>query len=155
MAQLRRIWLDITNPAFYCKGLCADSCGPIGMTLLEESLLPRPAGFRADLSCDFLIDGRCSVYDDRPTVCRLYGAIPEMRCGHGCTPPMAEGDGDSILRRVWALSQGMGVGERPTTTTTERLPSASLRRQHRNAEDQEVEAAHEEEVRQEAEGTQQ
>ena len=30
----------------------------------------------------------CSVYRDRPLICRLFGLVdhPRMRCEHGCTP---------------------------------------------------------------------
>lgn len=37
-------------------------------------------------SCPALVDGRCSVYDDRPMICRLYGTVEVMRCPYGCVP---------------------------------------------------------------------
>lgn len=47
--------------------------------------LPAPL---ADLTCDKLIDGKCSIYEDRPFICRVFGAVKSerMRCPHGCKP---------------------------------------------------------------------
>ncbi|NIP61853.1 MAG: hypothetical protein GWN01_01980 [Nitrosopumilaceae archaeon] len=35
-------------------------------------------------NCPYLENGLCSVYDVRPTICRLYGAMGE--CPYGCQP---------------------------------------------------------------------
>lgn len=37
-------------------------------------------------ACPLLRDGRCSQYQFRPLVCRLYGAVEALRCPHGCEP---------------------------------------------------------------------
>lgn len=29
---------------------------------------------------------RCTAYEARPAICRLYGAVPEMPCVRGCRP---------------------------------------------------------------------
>lgn len=39
--------------------------------------------------CAWLLDGRCRIYEDRPLVCRLWGAVREsvgdaFICPHGC-----------------------------------------------------------------------
>lgn len=109
-ARLRAVWEKI--PDVGCKGLCADYCGPIGASRLEVRMLERrgvrlpdvrvvverwvnvldggdPEGRPDDevqLACPALVDGRCSVYDIRPTVCRLWGATDPMPCPHGCEP---------------------------------------------------------------------
>jgi Fe-S-cluster containining protein len=37
--------------------------------------------------CDALTAGkRCAVYDLRPLVCRLWGAVESMPCVYGCVP---------------------------------------------------------------------
>ena len=37
--------------------------------------------------CEFLREGRCSIYDDRPAVCREYGhKVLTLDCGHDCQP---------------------------------------------------------------------
>jgi len=32
------------------------------------------------MTCAFLVEGRCSIYEARPLVCRDYGIVPEMPC---------------------------------------------------------------------------
>ena len=34
--------------------------------------------------CQALVNKKCSIYIDRPLVCRLYGVVKKMRCEHGC-----------------------------------------------------------------------
>lgn len=37
--------------------------------------------------CEALTDAkRCAVYDVRPLICRLWGAVEDMPCPYGCTP---------------------------------------------------------------------
>lgn len=86
-------------PDVACKGLCHDSCGPIDMHPYERARI-RQAGVRipppeqaltqmlvtGDYTCPALADGRCSVYDLRPTICRAWGASEAMPCEHGCRP---------------------------------------------------------------------
>ena len=40
------------------------------------------------LTCDYLVDSKCSIYNDRPFMCRLYGATTDaaIACPHGCAP---------------------------------------------------------------------
>lgn len=96
--HLKAIWDRI--PDTHCKGLCSSSCGPIDASR-EERRLVRDRGFplpshisaRLDMAagkevemCPALVDGRCSVYEVRPTICRLWGAGPAMECPWGCSP---------------------------------------------------------------------
>lgn len=93
--ELRAIWAEI--PDIKCKGLCQESCGPIGMSIAEDLelqkrgvVIPRWGDAMADLdhyNCPALVDGRCSVYDVRPTLCRLWGAVEPMKCPWGCAGP--------------------------------------------------------------------
>lgn len=97
-------------PAIECRGQCQDSCGSIAMSRLEQAriaarygrTLPLIAAF--DRSCPALtILGRCSVYADRPMVCRLWGLVPSMRCPHGCLPEgglLDEAEGLRLMARV-------------------------------------------------------
>jgi hypothetical protein len=109
-------------PRFECKGLCQDSCGPITMTVeedrrirargvhippIEESLAALDHG--VDYYCPALKDGRCSVYPDRPTICRLWGATESMPCPHGCRPanPLSQAQSFELLRQAAHLGGGM------------------------------------------------
>lgn len=120
---LAQIWSSI--PAVECKGLCQDSCGPIAMSNLEESRI-RAHGFEIppmadalaalgrgeDYYCPALVDGSCAVYEDRPTVCRLWGATRSMPCPHGCTPPdaLTQEVSHELLRLSAVAGGGMAGG---------------------------------------------
>ena len=86
-------------PALACQGRCQDSCGPIEMSTIERKVLD-DRGFHippvtmkslpllivSQSMCPALSEGRCSVYDDRPMLCRLWGATVDMSCPWGCEP---------------------------------------------------------------------
>jgi len=86
-------------PDVECKGLCQEACGPIDMHPYERQRIRR-AGVRipnpadalerliegGDYTCPALQDGRCSVYELRPTICRAWGASEDLPCPHGCRP---------------------------------------------------------------------
>lgn len=109
-AALADVWAQI--PSANCKGLCQDACGPIGASDLERTLvreasgidLPDPMAGHVVSTCPVLgDDGGCQAYDARPTTCRLFAAVPELPCPHGCKPtfgllPSREG------RRLLGLS---------------------------------------------------
>ena len=112
-------------PEVSCKGLCQDSCGPIAMSVEEDrrirelgtSIPPMTASLAAiergeDYYCPALVDGRCSVYDVRPTICRLWAATETMPCPHGCTPDEALTRDEShvLLRLAAEIGGGMVEG---------------------------------------------
>lgn len=94
-ADLEGIYNQI--PEVGCKGLCWTSCGPIAMSGRERQRI-RQLGvkiphFREALHgppgyyCPALtVDKKCSVYEVRPAICRLYGATEHLRCPYGCVP---------------------------------------------------------------------
>jgi len=85
-----------------CKGLCHTSCGPIEMSNRERQKIrdrhgvdipELPRGPRllltviAPKTCPALTPlNRCGVYDDRPMLCRLWGAVENLPCVYGCVP---------------------------------------------------------------------
>lgn len=58
----------------------------------------------ADLTCSLLRDDRCSVYDIRPSICRLWGLVESMPCLWGCKPDryLTDPEGHAFLTRVSA-----------------------------------------------------
>jgi hypothetical protein len=96
-ARLADLYAQVAQPT--CKGLCADSCGPIDMHPRERQRI-REHGVTiphhddaldqldatGDYACPALQDGQCSVYSVRPMICRLWGAVEAMPCPHGCRP---------------------------------------------------------------------
>jgi uncharacterized protein len=103
-------------PDVECKGLCADYCGPIDMAPVERARLeargvtipPLAEASRLlrgnpDWRCPALVDGRCSVYEDRPMICRIAGGIDViLRCPFGCRPKdhrlLTYQEGQQLLR---------------------------------------------------------
>lgn len=77
-------------PDIPCRGLCHGSCGPVPATHSEIAAIEKttfvPWGVTADSTCSMLAAGRCSVYADRPLLCRLWGVVPSMPCLWGCKP---------------------------------------------------------------------
>ena len=94
-----------TIPEMKCRPGCGDCCGPVPWTpqrlaAVEARIPPGTQRFpigrgvivlaRPDsMKCPFWspVIG-CGVYQDRPTVCRLFGAVdhPQMICPHKCGP---------------------------------------------------------------------
>ena len=99
-------------PVVVCQGKCQDACGPIACSDGERRRMERRAGkplvFHPEtLSCGYLVDGRCSVYRERPFVCRIYGASTKLACPFGCrpqTPPLPEDVEADLLKRVIDLA---------------------------------------------------
>lgn len=120
-SPLRRVWDAI--PSTNCKGLCAESCGPVNGSPVERRLLA-DRGIKIDVdptatlvaflatghvdTCPALVDGRCSVYDVRPTVCRLWGATDPMPCPFGCEP---DGGRLSAAQGSRLMAEAMRVGQ--------------------------------------------
>lgn len=120
MTTLAELYARI--PSVDCKGLCAKSCGPIMCGEAEAALLPdvpsrrfqSPSGVTAveiahtekrragqiEKRCVLLRNGRCTAYEVRPAICRLWGVAEGMRCPHGCVPERVVGrkEGAEILR---------------------------------------------------------
>ena len=78
-------------------------------TLLLQHLGREPGLAPGSIRCPLLTaDGRCSVYDIRPLVCRVWGAVverPETRCPHGCRPavPFTHEQAQRIFKRAGGL----------------------------------------------------
>lgn len=69
-------------------------------------LLPLMAAF--ENACPALQSGRCEVYEVRPMVCRLWGAVEGMQCPYGCVPPagyLPDREGQRLLARVAVVSR--------------------------------------------------
>lgn len=104
-------------PSANCKGLCAESCGPIPvfphepiLAVTEEKFIERNTLKNIEVmifdgskqSCPHLVEGRCSQYEVRPAICRMFGAALGMVCGYGCVPDrwMNFEEGHQLLKQV-------------------------------------------------------
>lgn len=106
-------------PQMQCKGLCSDSCYSLMQTPLEQAYVRAETGVELGLvqtpptACPALgMLNRCTVYEARPMICRLFGMTPGLRCQYDCEPVggfltgqqfyeflarVAELDGDQVL----------------------------------------------------------
>lgn len=78
-------------PSFACKPGCHDCCGPVTTSTEEMARLPRKsdaeqAAALANLSCPHLGEHGCTVYAERPLICRLFGTTPRLPCPEGKRP---------------------------------------------------------------------
>jgi len=99
---LRALYAQL--PTVRCQRKCGNHCGPIYPADLEKEIIekrmrrpltirPHPLGDDLPM-CSFLTaDGECGCHSVRPIICRLWGAVPEMPCPHGCEieNPVPEG----------------------------------------------------------------
>jgi len=91
-AQLDALYAEL--PTIDCRGQCHDSCTAIAMTpperrrIADRGLDIAPTGnVNGGLTCNALtILKRCSVYDVRPLICRLWGLTKVLNCSYGCVP---------------------------------------------------------------------
>lgn len=74
-------------PRFECIEGCTDCCGPVPWTQYElnRASLQSPPPEREDKTCAFAHDG-CMIHANRPLMCRLFGAVEDLRCPHGRGP---------------------------------------------------------------------
>jgi hypothetical protein len=78
-------------PSFECVPGCHDCCGPVTTSSEEMSRLPEKtdAEYDAalnDFSCVHLGSKGCTVYGERPLICRLFGTTPRMPCPNDRRP---------------------------------------------------------------------
>ncbi|NMR25101.1 YkgJ family cysteine cluster protein [Pseudoalteromonas sp. NEC-BIFX-2020_015] len=78
-------------PSFKCVEGCHDCCGPVTTSSEEMSRLPvkTDAEHEAALNefnCVHLGPKGCTVYDERPLICRLFGTTPRMPCPNDRAP---------------------------------------------------------------------
>ncbi|MFQ3261690.1 YkgJ family cysteine cluster protein [Reinekea sp.] len=78
-------------PTFECVSGCHDCCGPVTTSSEEMSRLPRKTEQEQEaalneLNCVHLGPNGCTVYGERPLICRLFGTTPRMACPHGRKP---------------------------------------------------------------------
>jgi hypothetical protein len=124
---LTRTQMDAELQALYdqipripdCDGQCWMSCGPIEMADRERQRIRR-AGVRispwqqairqAGKYCEALTEGkRCAVYEMRPVLCRIWGAVEGMECPFGCVPEggyLSEADGYRLIMESMRIGGG-------------------------------------------------
>lgn len=107
--QLVRIYRRL--PELECKGLCHESCGPIIIGPEEERVIAERYGsaptWDSSLTCSKLSGRRCTIYADRPLLCRLWGTVEGMPCIFGCVPKggrMSNKAARKLMRKVYGTT---------------------------------------------------
>lgn len=125
MSRLTEIYAEV--PDVGCKGLCWNHCTTISLFAAERTALELATGrpvigehfeaseqgpeltiIGANGPCPHLsASHRCSVYEHRPIICRVFGAADGLPCPHGCKPPkpMADEQTFDLFNRVEALGR--------------------------------------------------
>jgi len=85
--KLHQIYASI--PKIECQGKCTAYCGALGFEKGEMEEMTKAANGVApcvdkNLTCNYLVLGRCAIYNDRPTICRIWGLTSKLGCPHGC-----------------------------------------------------------------------
>ncbi|MGF6671354.1 hypothetical protein ABIA53_005024 [Pseudomonas monsensis] len=78
-------------PSFDCVPGCHDCCGPVTTSPEEMARLPRKTRAEQDaaleaLNCVHLGPNGCTVYEERPLICRLFGTTKTLPCPNGRGP---------------------------------------------------------------------
>jgi len=78
-------------PRFTCIVGCHDCCGPVTASSEEVARLPVKSDVEhvaalADWNCPHLGAHGCTVYSERPLICRLFGTTPRLLCPNGQRP---------------------------------------------------------------------
>ncbi len=78
-------------PTFECIPGCHDCCGPVTTSSEEMSRLPvrsdeEHEAALSELNCVHLGPNGCTVYGERPLICRLFGTTSALTCPNGCRP---------------------------------------------------------------------
>ena len=72
-----------------CRPGCTDCCGPVPFAPAEVMAAVEASGrwpfVDADCNCGYSLKGKCDIYEVRPLICRLFGAVddPGLACPHG------------------------------------------------------------------------
>lgn len=110
LRRLRKLYKQI--PAFECREGCTDCCGIVPFTGLELSQA-KDVRKATGIHCPYAVGGRCEIYENRPMICRLFGASEEKRlqCPHGCRPEtqLTKAQTDDLMQAYFAIDGRPGL----------------------------------------------
>ena len=106
--RLQVIYAEI--PIVACKKICSNFCTMIPVSPVEQRVIRERHGILVAHDehgvCRALKHGLCSVYEDRPLICRVFGAAEGILCPHGCEvlpSPMTREQVHALMDRIVAL----------------------------------------------------
>lgn len=104
--KIRKLYNKI--PSFECIPGCTDCCGPIPFAKSEWNIISdKRQGLKISNNCPYSLNSQCDIYDQRPLICRLFGASldPLLKCPHGCRPdkPLTKKQSNKIRKQYIKL----------------------------------------------------
>ena len=92
-------------PKSQCKNGCFKCC--TNMIQFTPSELKAMGGYEYDGICSHLKDGKCSIYENRPFVCRIYGSSELFIC-ENCVPErfLSEEETVDLVHEYTLLKRG-------------------------------------------------
>lgn len=105
LRRLKKLYRQI--PTFQCIEGCTDCCGPVPFSRLEWDQIGDKR-IATTLDCPYANNG-CDIYEQRPLICRIFGASNEKRlqCPHGCRPenPLSTRQTSLLMKRYLDLER--------------------------------------------------
>lgn len=115
-----------TLPSVECKGLCWQTCAHINVLPIEVVNIEHATGRPPEIinvpnlvnsqpmpmikptgvgQCPYLVMRRCSIHDQRPLICRVFGAAVGLPCKHGCRTEriVPDKEVEDAIRRIEKL----------------------------------------------------
>lgn len=123
----RRLYAQI--PTFECKKGCTLCCKqPVPFskweweklgdkqlpeTPLETAIKLPDMEAKLCYKCPYSVGGHCSIYEDRPLMCRLFGSMEGLPCpiGYGPEKPLTKDQAQKLIVEYRKLA-GNGLGGR-------------------------------------------
>lgn len=127
--QIRRIYKRIPN--IQCQRKCHSFCCRVVLSEAEREYFENATGFGFDgankerifldlldmangklsAECPYLKNRLCSVYKNRPAICRLWGVSEGLPCPHGCKPEriLSDKEAHKIIQELDDLKIGQGL----------------------------------------------
>lgn len=87
---------------------CSDSCYKCCTNIVQFSRSEEEAmgGYEWNGKCSHLVDGKCSVYENRPFVCRIFGASVLFKCDDCmCDEPLGEDETRKLVHEYISMKK--------------------------------------------------
>lgn len=87
---------------------CSDTCYKCCTNIVQFSRSEEEAmgGYEWNGKCSHLVDGKCSIYENRPFVCRIFGASVLFECeGCTCDEPLGEEETKELVHEYISMKK--------------------------------------------------
>ena len=97
LTEIQKLYEKI--PSFTCKEDCMECCDN-QIQFAPEELARMPKVDWPDSWCPHLKNNRCSIYECRGFICRIYGSSELFPCPHGYGPekPLTEAETRALFK---------------------------------------------------------